>query len=966
MPQAFLGFIGKVFAAGFWKTIAGRIVLSVMIGAVQSRLAKMQADKAKAANAGIRGEQTVAGSKNSLSAILGRYATGGVMLCPPYSWGKNNIYLTYVVAVSFLPGVTLNRLIVDGEVVELDVTTHADLGQNVLGKYAGYIGVRWLDGSQVVANSFLISKFGSHPERPWQSDMIGTGMTIALLTFRYKDSLFSGYPDFRFDLNGIVLYDIRKDTTAGGSGAHRWDNPATWEFTTNPVVMIYNIKRNISFQEIGAWGGGASADAFRYSEWAAAMNKCDTPISGSLLPRYEAGYEFLIGDQPMAVIGELMRSCGADVADVGGVWRISVGEPDAPVFTFTDDDLQITDSAEFDPFPSITQTKNSVAVSYVEPDALWEATEAQGYRDADAVLSDENRELPDDLSLSAVFRGDQAQDLGVTLGRDNRRFRSHVWPMPRQAVVLEPLDTVVYTSDHNGYVDKLFEIGTTTRDILEGMPRINGRERDPDDYDFTMADVVPFAPVSPVTPVPVIEVDLFDAQPYTVTDGVGPRRPAIRLTWNADAFPFASGIVYQIRTTTGAVLVAEGSVNNPAAGSAIITSGISPGISYQVHAAAIAEGYDTTFSGWITVIAPDVRLTLSDLTTAIAANLTALDTWITSGFDLPADVLALATTQRTLLEQMRTFAAELTEGSSQQVMDVQASASAINALTVLVAESNGVITAIADSLQSLTATVGQSTAQGLLRISAEATPAGALSRIGLKVAASTEEHASIRSAALYLEARANDEGAVIINTDKFAITTGQGDQTIAPFIVIDGVVYLNEVFINGMASFGGTLESDDFVDGVSGWQITQDGDAQFNSLIDRSDLQNGAVSDVWQAVLETPIPGNTAQTLVLNIGAVARGSLLRRGVVFEAKKVGFNNVALQRRSRQLGGSFTAWVDIVTWNQDDFSTDWDVYSSGGNLNGYYDEYEYRLSWSASSTGGAAWIRNIYVTVADVKK
>ena len=42
----------------------------------------------------------------------------------------------------------------------------------------------------------------------------------------------SGVPEFSI-VGGVKVYDPRKDTTNGGSGSHRMDNPDTWEFSDN-------------------------------------------------------------------------------------------------------------------------------------------------------------------------------------------------------------------------------------------------------------------------------------------------------------------------------------------------------------------------------------------------------------------------------------------------------------------------------------------------------------------------------------------------------------------------------------------------------------------------------------------------------------------------------------------------------------------------------------------------------------
>lgn len=611
-----VGFIGKIIATGFFKTIVGRILLSVVLGAVQSRLAKLRAAKNAAANAGIRSERTLAGSKNPIGFILGRYATGGQLLAPEYPHGSNNTYNTFPISLGFIRGQSLNRLIVDGEVVEFDVTSHASFGRNVLGKYADRLWVKFADGSQTVVDPLMSSIAGSDPDRPWTSDMIGRETCIAYVTIQYDEVVYSNsQPNFRFDVNGIPLYDLRKDSTAGGVGAHRWNDPLTWEHSLNPVVMIYNILRGIPVVGIGSWGGETEAEDFRFGEWAAAMNKADTPISGSVDPRYRAGFEVFLSDEPNSVISELLRSCGGELADVGGIWRISLGQPDVPVFFFSDPDIIITESSTFDPFPGIGDTFNTVFTTYVNPDALWETTEAPMQTRSEYLDEDDGRQLAVDLPLSAVFSSEQAQDLSSTLLSDNRRFRTHSLALPPAAVVLEPLDTASWSSDENGYVDKLFEIDHVNLNLLGTVPQISIRERDPDDYDFTSADVVPFVPVSSVRPSPEAVLQSFAVFPFSISDGLTNRRPAIRLTWAGSLVSFATGVEYEVRTTTGAVKVVEGSSSSPAAGNVIISEGILPEIDYEVRARVVAPIYDCPWSAWLPVTASALYLLPQELDT---------------------------------------------------------------------------------------------------------------------------------------------------------------------------------------------------------------------------------------------------------------------------------------------------------------------------------------------------------------
>jgi hypothetical protein len=67
----------------------------------------------------------------------------------------------------------------------------------------------------------------------------------------------------------------------------------------------------------------------------------------------------------------------------------------------------------------------------------------------------------------------------------------------------------------------------------------------------------------------------------------------------------------------------------------------------------------------------------------------------------------------------------------------------------------------------------------------------------------------------------------------------------------------------GLALFGGTLQSIDFDSGVLGWQIDSLGSAEFNDLIVRNSLQDGAVSDFqnfYESASNTTDPDDTHLT----------------------------------------------------------------------------------------------------------
>jgi len=90
-----------------------------------------------------------------------------------------------VIEICSAPGAKLERLILNDDYVEIGTGAHADYGLPILGDYEGHAWIRYYDGSQTAADPMLLARYGTHPDRPWTADMVGTGLCYAILTFYY-------------------------------------------------------------------------------------------------------------------------------------------------------------------------------------------------------------------------------------------------------------------------------------------------------------------------------------------------------------------------------------------------------------------------------------------------------------------------------------------------------------------------------------------------------------------------------------------------------------------------------------------------------------------------------------------------------------------------------------------------------------------------------------------------------------
>ncbi|MDN5786403.1 phage tail protein, partial [Pseudorhodobacter sp.] len=614
--------IGAGYGIAFGGTILGsltaNLLTTVAFSALQRALMPSQSR-----GGGLTISATVSGEDQPETVILGHYATGGFALCPTYSHGKSNRYLTHVIEICSAPGATLERFMLGDEWVEFGPTDHPDYGKPVTGdKYGGRVWLKYYDGTQTTADPMLRAQYGTHPDRPWTADMIGNGLCYAILTFEYNQEKLSQVPRYRFEMSGIPLYDPRKDSTKGGVGSQRIDQPATWHQTMNAALLIWNIMYGIALPGGEVWGGRITdLSALPQSTWTAAMNRCDVPaaVEGGTEPMYRAGIEVSLSQPPAAAIEELLKACSGTIADIGFGWSMVAGAPPLPVYSFTDDDVIVSQQQDRDPFPSLQDTYNAVSAKFPDPKHFWETREAPQRTNDVWETSDAFGRRSANLSLPAVPFPDQVQRLTLAWLNDGRRFIQHTVSMPPDAAHVELNDTVTWTSARHGYTGKTFQVSELVEDPRTGIRQAIIRECDASDWAVPPDYILPSPPVPQPTTVVLSVLEDFTATPLTIYDGSSAaRRGGIRLTWSTDMI--ADGLRYEIRLPGAGTAVATGTAQAVSTGFLDVFDGLLPATVYEARARLIAER-STSWSSWATVTTPDVRLGAADIASQIIADI---------------------------------------------------------------------------------------------------------------------------------------------------------------------------------------------------------------------------------------------------------------------------------------------------------------------------------------------------------
>ncbi|MAU20615.1 MAG: hypothetical protein CMH13_08790 [Martelella sp.] len=815
---AVAGWIGSLGAVG--QAIIG-IGLSVGASLLQKAITGKQ-QKADTRDPGVNLSIRM-GDNQPLSFIAGDYATAGRRKYAG-TWGEvdgtPNAYFVDVIELSSLPQSGLNGVWVDDQKVTLLTgEAHGEFGFPVAEYRSGgadYMWVKFYNGSQTSADGYLIDRFGGNADRPFTSAMIGRGVTYAIVTCRYDSDLFSSAPSMLFELGSIPLYDPRKDSSVGGSGAHRWDNPATWEPSNNLPVITYNVIRGVYYGNQWIYGGqNLSAYRLPAANWMAAMNEADALVDDGAgpVPAFRGGYEFRGDERPLDAIEDLRLACNARLAEVGGVFKVSVGAPGSAVYAFSDDDVVITKGQSFSPHGSLDDTVNAVEATYPEPAEKWTMKDAPARYDSALEVLDGNRRLPQGVSFEACPYGGQVQRLMLAMLNDARRFRTHQICLPPDAWPMEPNDVVSWTSVRNGYDNKKFLIVAVAAPMSANVV-VSLKEIDPADYDWSAADALPTAVgwIGKIG-VPAQVMTGWTVQPATLYDASGAAwRPTIRVSW-AGGLEDVERVWVQVRlAASGDVVFDSDSSRYASPYYSLLQPVFQPNTEYEVRGRYVpVSTRPTEWSAWLSVTTPnvlaDLDVTLETVGEDVRKRFEELQADLNRSIRRSSELAIALSLQgsvglldrQVLRQQSGEALAQIIEEKLVRASEDEAlaqtlelvGAEIVDVSASVVEERQARVTAdeaIAQQTSSVTALLNENFAAGQVKFAATANQSGVNARFSVLLRAGTGS--GYHESGLYLEIYT--EGGVqrsrfAVNADQFVVlNNGQ-----RPFLFEGGVLKLN-------------------------------------------------------------------------------------------------------------------------------------------------------------------------------
>ncbi len=626
MP-VFTGIIaGALVANGIAVTAAGLAWIQLGVSVGMSLISKALAGEQEKPKFSIRG-QVQTGGEVPRSFGIGEYMTAG-SLAWHSEWGKEgnttNAYYTRVIALSDLPVSGLKKVFINGQEVtfrELQDGETEDEKGRVVNEYvdSNDVDLAWVkfyDGTQTQADSFLTGTVNNNGPRPYEGTRVGRGIAYAIVTYRLKRSIFKGFPKTKFILDGVPLYDVSKDSSQGGSGSHRWSNPSTWggDGDKLPAVQAYNLSRGIHYNGEWFYGlQGLTSARVPSGHWVGQIEKCRAEVEGAdgAEPTYRCSGEIEVNVDIASSFEAVLTSCAGRMSEVGGVFKIYVGAPDAPVASFTDKDIVSTEGQTFTPFNGLSNTINGVVGTYPSPEEGFVMRATPPLYNADYEAEDGNRRLMTKIAMTFVPYPVQAQRLLKGELDAARRARRHTLTLPAKFRRIEPGDTVLFNSERNGYGDKWFRVDGV--DDLGNCDRIvDLTEVDPTDHgsfdiDTDYEEVVP-SDMVPVRPT-IQGVVGFDPDGAFIQDGEGTaRRPAGLMQW-ATTIDDIDAIIFETRIKINGEALPDARSDNFDKGELLIEAGLVSLTEYESRAKYIpGTAREVSWTSWVTWETGDHRL----------------------------------------------------------------------------------------------------------------------------------------------------------------------------------------------------------------------------------------------------------------------------------------------------------------------------------------------------------------------
>ena len=430
----------------------------------------------------------------------------------------------------------------------------------------------------------------------WPVGADGLGMAHYRLRFETSsDQISAGIPTrITQVVKGGPVYDPRLDSTRGGTGAHRTDNQATWEYDNGGtdiganwalIVLRYLLGWKIASQLV--IGMGIDGDDIDIDQAVAAANACDALIDG--IPRYRIGGILPVSNDHEAIIEQLETAINGKVALVGGKYYIWAPNNDLAVFSSIDEaDIIREGGVEFRPAGPMEDLYNTARGRFVDnsADGIFQLRPYPEVIESTAVTEDGGTRLAE-LDFPMIQDVSIAERIAREYVRRSRFAGTWRVVLGPKGFTFQPFSVTNLTCQETNNAAELVRIVNMTYSI-SGIVILDLLEEDSSIYDTTE----PLG--TPVTSTPVGDEDILQklavtglaAQVIDVGGATGLSLDAFKVTWD-DPGTFVRETHVQFKIAISATWTNENAIRPPAPEAFIYP--LVPDTSYDIRARHISQ-----------------------------------------------------------------------------------------------------------------------------------------------------------------------------------------------------------------------------------------------------------------------------------------------------------------------------------------------------------------------------------------
>ncbi|MDH5528236.1 MAG: phage tail protein [Nitrospirota bacterium] len=445
---------------------------------------------------------TVEGADLKIPVVYGAARVGGIIAFKGVS-GASNEYLNLVLVLG------------EGEIDAVTGITIDDAPSTDL-RFAGLVDTYVHTGADTQAADANLIAEGIG----WTAAHQLNGTAYVYLRLKWSGDAFRGMPRFTFDVHGRKVFDPRSGLTA-------WSD--------NPALCVRDYLTN------GRFGRGLPDTAIDDAAVIAAANACDTTITaytgGPVIPRFRCNGVVDTNRKVLENVRSLLTSCRGMLTFSGGRYRLRVEQDEAPVFTFTEDNIiggwSIEGTAK-------SARLNRAKIRFLNPQRNWKGDLAI-QESAAWLAADNGLRLERDVTLSFETDPYRADYHAQTILKKSREGITCAFLATIEALQVEAGDVVAVTHTTPGWISKAFRVQQITL-REDGNVAVQLQEHDPTAYDRTVPAGLPAPPDTnlpdpfTVQPPTAVTVESGTAHLITMGDGTVVSRAYVSWTASADAY----------------------------------------------------------------------------------------------------------------------------------------------------------------------------------------------------------------------------------------------------------------------------------------------------------------------------------------------------------------------------------------------------------------------------------------------